>query len=117
MKKLLFISAVVSVLFTSCGSDKVKTGEGDGADSIQAQAMTVQPNDRMVQFYENGQMKYMQQFLNGIKHGEYKDWYKNGQIRTLGFYEMGMRSGLWKWYDEKGEVNLEIKYDKNMASL
>ena len=59
----------------------------------------------------------MQQYLNGIKHGEYKDWFKNGQLRTMGYYDMGMRNGTWKWYGEKGEIALQVKYDKTVAEL
>jgi len=59
----------------------------------------------------------MQEYLNGIKHGEYKDWFKDGKIRTVGFYKMGMRNGVWNWYDERGIVTLQVKYEKSLAQL
>ena len=103
-------------LLLSCNEQSSKPAS-ETADTSNVQTSQFQPNDKQVVYYDNGQAQYMQQYLNGIKHGEYKDWFKTGQIRTIGYFNMGMRDGTWKWYDEKGEVTLQVRYDKTVAQL
>lgn len=117
MRKLYSLIFCLTVgTLISCNN---QSGEpaSNPADTTNLQTFQLQPNDKQVVYYDNGQAQFMQQYLNGIKHGEYKDWFKTGQIRTIGFFNMGMRDGIWKWYDEKGEVTLQVRYDKAVAQL
>lgn len=117
MKKIFTLFLCFPLVYAiSCKNQDNKPAESAN-DSLTTQTAFVQPNDKEVEYYENGQVQFMQQYLNGIKHGEYKDWYKNGQIRTLGYFYMGMRDGVWQWYGEKGDVTLQVKYDKQVAQL
>ena len=103
-------------LLLSCNEQSSKPAS-ETADTSNVQTSQFQPNDKQVVYYDNGQAQYMQQYFNGIKHGEYKDWFRTGQLRTIGYFNMGMRDGTWKWYDEKGEVTLQVRYDKTVAQL
>ena len=100
----------------SCKNQDNKPAE-NSVDTSSIQTAHIQPNDKEIEYYENGQVQFMQQYLNGIKHGEYKDWYKNGQLRTVGYFYMGMREGNWQWFGEKGNITLQVKYDKQVAQL
>ena len=75
-------------LTLSCNNQGNAPKEGI-ADSTETQTAELQPNDKQISYYDNGQAQFMQQYLNGIKHGEYKDWFKNGQLRTVGYFEIG----------------------------
>lgn len=117
MKNLLAFFLFIPLVFTvSCQNNDSKPKETT-EDTTTTQTAQIQPNDKEIVYYENGQAQFMQQYLNGIKHGEYKDWYKNGQIRTMGFYNMGLRDGTWQWYGEKGKLTLQVRYDKQVAQL
>jgi antitoxin component YwqK of YwqJK toxin-antitoxin module len=117
MKNLLAFFLFVPLFFAiSCQTKSDKPKETN-TDTSTIQTAQIQPNDKEIVYYENGQAQFMQQYLNGIKHGEYKDWYKNGQLRTMGYFDMGMRNGTWQWYGEKGDLTLQVKYDKQVAQL
>lgn len=117
MKVILLLTIGIFLIGMSCKESTNPPKENTVvADTGSAQA-EVQPNDQIIQYYENGQIKYMQQFLNGIRHGQYRDWYKTGQVRTDGLFSLGMRTGKWSWFSEKGEVNLQINYDNPIADL
>lgn len=111
-----FLFCLPVCLIISCNNQADKPAS-EPADTSKLQTSQFQPNDKQVAYYDNGQAQFMQQYLNGIKHGEYKDWFKDGQIKTVGYFNMGMRDGTWKWYDEKGEVTLKLRYDKTVAQL
>lgn len=117
MKKFYSFLLCLPVCFTMSCNNQADKSDSESADTSAVQTSQFQPNDKQVVYYDNGQAQFMQQYLNGIKHGEYKDWFKDGQIRTIGYFNMGMRDGTWKWYDEKGEVSLQLRYDKTVAQL
>ena len=117
MKKIFTLFLCLPLVYAISCTNQDGNSTENSKDSTVTQTTFVHPNDKDVDYYENGQVQYMQQYLNGIKHGEYKDWYKDGQLRTLGNYYMGMRDGVWQWYGEKGEVTLQVKYDKQVAQL
>lgn len=85
-------------------------------DSLQT-TEDIRPNHKEVLYYDGGQIKFIQEYYNGIKHGIYKNWYENGSIRTLGSYYMGFRKGLWSWYNERGKLEFQVNYDSQLTSL
>ena len=117
MRKLYSLLLCLPLAFLLSCNNQEAVPANENTDSIASQTSEIQPNDKQISYYDNGQAQFMQQYLNGIKHGEYKDWFKNGQLRTMGYYDMGMRNGTWKWYGEKGEIALQVKYDKTVAEL
>lgn len=110
--KFLFIVPLFLMFALSCGNNEKKDTTGMADNKI-----TVKPNDVLVQYYTEGQPKYSQEFLNGIKHGEYKHWFRQGAVHTSGQYYMGMRNGTWQWYDEKGAKLMEVNYGNSLARL
>ncbi|MCX7861443.1 MAG: hypothetical protein N2449_00410 [Bacteroidales bacterium] len=77
----------------------------------------LRPNYKQVFYYEDGQIKFIQEYYNGIKHGIYKNWYENGNIRTLGAYHLGFRKGVWSWFNEEGKLEFQVNYDNQLANL
>ncbi|MBI5539550.1 MAG: hypothetical protein HY951_05790 [Bacteroidia bacterium] len=117
MRKLYSLLLCLPLAFVMSCNNQENATDGSNNDTADLQTAEAQPNDKQISYYDNGQAQFMQQYLNGIKHGEYKDWFKNGQLRTMGYYDMGMRDGTWKWYGEKGEITLQVRYDKQVAEL
>jgi len=114
--RIILLLCLPLIFTLSCKNQDNKPAN-ESKDTSNVQTAQLLPNDKQIAYYNNGQIQFMQQYLNGIKHGEYKDWYKNGQLRTIGYYNMGMRDGIWKWYDENGEMTLQVRYDKTIAEL
>lgn len=112
--KYVYLFAVLVFLY-SCNNDSTKK------QNLQEDTLNVsenlKPNHKEILYYEGGQIKFVQEYFNGIKHGAYKNWYENGTIRTLGAYYMGFRKGLWSWYSEKGKIEFQVNYDKQVANL
>ena len=63
-------------------------------------------------------IRELQQFQNGKKHGIYITWYGNWQKAEQGQYKNGIRDGLWTQWDPKGQKESEGTYkDGNRDSL
>lgn len=113
MKALMFFS--VLLLLISCKSEQ-DDEKVINLDSVQT-SEELRPNYKHVNYYNNRQIKFVQEYYNDIKHGIYKNWYENGSIRTMGLYHFGFRKGIWNWYNEKGKLEFQVNYDKQMANL
>ena len=55
-------------------------------------------------------IRELQQFQNGKKHGIYITWYGNWQKAEQGQYKNGIRDGLWTQWDPKGQKESEGTY-------
>jgi|YNPMSStandDraft_1061717.scaffolds.fasta_scaffold00564_3 antitoxin component YwqK of YwqJK toxin-antitoxin module len=113
MKYLLFSLSLI--LLWTCNSKQIEQ-ENNDTDTLQT-SLQIKPNHKCVEYYKHGQIKFIQEYFNGIKHGIYKNWYENGTIRTMGIYHLGFRKGLWNWYNEKGKLEFQVNYDLQMAAL
>ncbi len=112
MKKFYFLIALLCLF--GCNNTSPKNNPTDSDSSATAQ---INANHKEVAYYNDGQIKFVQEYLNGIKHGTYKNWYESGKIRTMGNYYMGFRKGIWSWYSEMGRLDFQVNYDKQVASL
>jgi antitoxin component YwqK of YwqJK toxin-antitoxin module len=111
MKNFYFLVALLLLFSCNSSSHKNKLSKSDST------AQTVSANHKEVAYYDDGQIKFVQEYFNGIKHGVYKNWYEEGTIRTMGNYCMGFRKGVWSWYSEKGRLDFQVNYDNQVASL
>lgn len=80
----------------------------DGAVKIEGQLKDGKRNGVWKSFYDNGNNWSETYFLDGKKNGHSITWYKNGVVRYVGEYKNDKKTGEWKFYDKKGElVNTE----------
>ncbi|GAB4459812.1 MAG: hypothetical protein Fur0028_13350 [Bacteroidales bacterium] len=112
--KYIYLFTVLALLFSCNNENQAPTNSSQ--DSLNV-TENLRPNHKEVLYYDGGQIKFVQEYFNGIKHGIYKNWYEDGSIRTLGAYYMGFRKGVWSWYGEKGQLEFQVNYDKQVASL
>ena len=56
-------------------------------------------------YYNNGNVRTVENFLNNERHGEYKFYSVDGILITHGFYVKGKKEGLWKEYEKNGSID------------
>jgi len=107
MKYFLLLSVIILV-FSSCNNDIEKQN-----NKVEFKIGKRSYYGQIVEFYKNGTRKYLVNYDNGIKDGEYETWFKSGNTKVEGNYKDGKRIGTWKWYDEKGKAYFAVKYDNS----
>lgn len=55
-------------------------------------------------YYDNGRVKTLTQYKNGVRHGMYKKYYENGSLLGEGNFKNGKPDGIFKEYAEDGEI-------------
>jgi antitoxin component YwqK of YwqJK toxin-antitoxin module len=49
-------------------------------------------------YYENGQLRFKGNFINGIEDGLLEFYYENGQLHYKGNFINGNKDGWWEYY-------------------
>ncbi len=65
-------------------------------------------------FTENGNLRFVGKFVDGIPDGMQIYYYLNGKERQTGKYLGGLKEGEWKFYDEAGFLILTILYKNDI---
>ena len=61
-------------------------------------------------WYENNQIRQEFYYLMGNKHGICQTWYKNGQKQMQGYFAYGHLNGTFKGWDETGLLIFDMNY-------
>ena len=67
-------------------------------------------NGKYVTRYDNGNIKTITHYKNGIKNGEEISYYKNGSIKTKNNYKNDELDGEQFLYDEDGNIEIKGNY-------
>jgi len=69
--------------------------------------------------YDEEQIKYEQEYKNGVRDGLYREWYENGQIKTETNYEDELQFGSFKKWYESGQIKEQttLKYSTAVGSI
>ena len=62
-------------------------------------------------YFENGQLQYEINFVNGKMEGEYKLYYENNNLECTGNFKTGLKDGYWKYFYESGVLKKDENYD------
>ena len=62
-------------------------------------------------YYDNGQLDYKGNYVNGNRHGYWEDYYDNGQLSSKGNYLNGEQHGYWEDYYPNGQLWFKGYYD------
>jgi antitoxin component YwqK of YwqJK toxin-antitoxin module len=65
---------------------------------------------KVYKYFENGQIKSKQNFLNRKLNGKTTFWYENGQKLLEGNYKDFNPEGIWIFWNKNGQKDEEIKY-------
>jgi len=58
-------------------------------------------------WYQNGQLRYENNYLHNDKHGIQRAWYKNGQLAYKQNWFRGARHGICRTWTSNGQLNNE----------
>ena len=61
-------------------------------------------------YYDNGQKKGEDNYLNAKRHGVSKGWYENGTQKHEHNYTNNIKNGLFKKWFENGNIQLNFNY-------
>ena len=61
-------------------------------------------------YYPNGKLQSEGEYLNGKKHGEYKEFYYNGTTWKEWNYSFGKEQGISTWYFDDGTISMIWNY-------
>ena len=61
-------------------------------------------------FYKNGHLAHLESYKNGKKHGKWKEFYKNGRLEVVYNYKNDKKHGRYKRYFENGAIKSKGKY-------
>lgn len=127
-----YVKDVGSVTISLIGNEPFTGTVVDGKD--REHYLKGKPTGKWVAFYDNGQMKSVENwkngkldgkyilynekgkkiletsYKNGIDNGKYAVYYPNGKPRITGKIKNGMPVGKWKKYDINGKVAGMSKY-------
>ena len=85
MKKLLPLLCITCVFLSGCFREKT--------------------------YHDNGNLRSLQSFKDGKRHGETKLGRKNGKLERIGSFNHGKREGEWKEYHKNGKLMRTEKYE------
>ena len=61
-------------------------------------------------YYPSGKLSLIDNFKNGMQHGEFKSFYENGKILMSGIFKKGKQHGQWKEFHEDGSIYWKLNY-------
>jgi antitoxin component YwqK of YwqJK toxin-antitoxin module len=65
-------------------------------------------------FYENGNLDYEGEYLDGVEHGYWTYYWENGQMKSQEFYVNGLEEGTMFDYDKNGEKSIKYVYSNGI---
>jgi antitoxin component YwqK of YwqJK toxin-antitoxin module len=63
-----------------------------------------------IDHYENGNVRFRGQNLDGEMHGAWEFFRKDGTLMRSGSFERGQQIGIWRTYDRSGAVVKETSF-------
>ena len=60
--------------------------------------------------YPSGKLQLIDNFKNGMQHGEFKSFYENGKVSMSGMFKKGKQHGQWKEFHEDGSIYWKLNY-------
>jgi len=116
IKNALGVLLLLSIMLSGCKNklkrEVVETFE-DGSPKKES-FYTLQAKNKEVikeiQYYENGQKKYVGFFKKGKKDGMWTFWFENGKKWSEGYFLEGLRTGEASEYYENGKIFYKGEY-------
>ncbi len=117
MKKLLFISGILILLF-ACSSEKVNFSQLQDRNGLFYLANKDKPYTGDIASFDNGKVELEGRVEDGLRVGLWTTYYPNGQKKTEGNYKEGLKDGTWTYWKDNGQQEgVEIyKYGKMLSN-
>jgi len=62
-------------------------------------------------WFDNGQVEWEGEFVNGFIQGKVSSWYRNGQLHFAGNYDHGMQDGPCTYWNDDGTLNYRADFE------
>jgi len=98
--KVLFVPFLALFFFFSCNRNT------NHSEKTNISRISV----KHIEYYSNGQRKFLTEEKQGVNDGIYYRWTKNGKIKTKGQFKNGKRTGTWEWFDNRGVTCMKVCY-------
>ena len=80
------------------------------SDGSNVSSGTLKDGDgELIDYYDNGSLFSISNYMEGYLNGEYKEFHLNGKNSIIGSYKNNLKVGYWYTYNKRG---LEIKKEK-----
>lgn len=110
VKKIGILLVILMVMLVGCGREE------SASDTQMRNGLLYIINEskpftgKLVDYYDNDQLKLVKHFKNGEAHGEVESYYSNGQLEVKGTYKHGICDGVRVEYAPNGEILLDLEY-------
>ncbi len=76
-------------------------------------------NKRVIRqgYYENGQLRFRENIVDGYENGEFKSWFEDGQVSVVGQQKMGEAMGKYIYYSSKGTISQVLIHKEDGTSI
>ena len=61
-------------------------------------------------YHPSGKLSLIDNFKNGMQHGEFKSFHEDGKILMSGFFKNGKQHGQWAEFHEDGSIYWKLNY-------
>lgn len=68
---------------------------------------------KTVIYYDNGQPKYVLNYVNNKAQGEERQYYENGKLKGIIYYDKGQFHGQFSYFDENEQLIRTETFDKD----
>ncbi len=107
MKKIILIF----IIFCSCQSDKISLKDINVVDEIAYFKYDMSlVNGLVVDYFDNGKLKYECNFINGKRDGIFRKWHSPEIIFLEREYKKGIQTGISKSWYSNGQLFFEVNY-------
>lgn len=121
--KVKFLGLLVLPFFISCsdsfdGKNGIKTIMFPGTEKI---CQTVEykdgkKNGKLKEYYDNGNLKTVQQFKDDKNIDTALYYHKNGVLAVIQMHDNGSKEGCWKKYNELGKLYSDMCFENNLLN-
>ncbi|MFA8433133.1 MAG: toxin-antitoxin system YwqK family antitoxin [Marinifilaceae bacterium] len=120
--RLFLYFLLLSFTLSSCDlvtaiKKQVKSQKTDESSASEGVSGTNQSkNGRVKYYYENGGLKSVVNYENGVKVGVSHTYYPSGEKQYEIPYKNGMKDGIVKWFYKEGSLYRETSYEKGVKN-
>jgi antitoxin component YwqK of YwqJK toxin-antitoxin module len=80
------------------------------ARRLSADGMRWSRDGLFVAYYPDGSVKSEGTYVDGLEHGQWRDFLENGRPAAIGEYVNGKEDGAWTFYRDDGSVERVVWY-------
>ena len=112
MKKNVLILIMFLLTLTSCGKERIE--DMSKLELRDGKIYVIGENEpytgTFIKKFENGNLRKIAEFKNGVPHGKEETYDKNSQLLLLNTYKNGQLNGPYNSYYENGNLKTEATY-------